>query len=207
MKAVLVLNGEPPEMDRLREWAADMPVYAADGGARICLEAGVRPEWVVGDFDSVLAEDLPDDWELRHLEDQDSTDFEKLLRCLPDGLDDVVVLGAFGKRLDHMLTNLLIASALPPGFGIRFEHRAEELWRVTPERPWSGSPREGSTLSLLPMSKVRGVTTEGLFWNLNRDDMNAELKLGQSNRVTGPVSVRVEDGSLFLWRSISKENR
>lgn len=204
MRAALVLNGEPPAPGWLRSVGEDFPVYAADGGAKGCLDAGVTPVKVVGDFDSVEPGTLPADWAVERRADQNSTDFEKVLHALPPEVDEVLVAGGFGRRLDHLLTNLLIAAALPARMGVRFEDGRQCLWRVTPERPWEGGElRVGSTLSILPLSGARGVCTEGLCWNLHEAEMGIGRQLGQSNRVEGPVSVRVEEGNLFLWAEMS----
>lgn len=203
MNAVLVLNGDPPDPGRLRELAARWPVYAADGGALACSAAGVRPELVAGDFDSVDPDSLPETWTLRRTPDQALTDFEKLLRCLPGEVDDLTVLGGLGKRLDHLITNLLAAAALPAGVAVRFEDRGQELIRVTPKRPLEFAPRAEIPLSLLPIAAATGVTTTGLRWNLDDADMGPGVGLGQSNRVVGPVRVGIRGGTLFVWNQRS----
>lgn len=199
MSVVLLLNGEPPAPDWLRTLAASRPVYAADGGARACRAAGIAPVKVVGDFDSVSPDDLPPEWDVERVGDQNSTDFEKVVRALPAGVDDVWVVGGFGKRLDHLVTNLLIATALPESWALRFADAEQTLWRVTPACPWTAKPAAGTTLSLLPICRSRGVSTEGLQWNLHDAEMGPGMQLGQSNKVTGPVSVRVEAGNVFIW--------
>ena len=54
MRAAIFLNGVPDPPDLLRSVAgrADL-VVAADGGARYALDAGVVPDIVVGDMDSL----------------------------------------------------------------------------------------------------------------------------------------------------------
>lgn len=199
-KAILVLNGSPPLPERLRELAAAFPVYAADGGAWICMEAGVRPEWVAGDLDSSVREQVPKDWEIRHYPEQTRTDFQKVLADLPPEVERLLILGGLGLRTDHLLTNLMIAAALPAGLRICFENGAEQLIRVTPERPFAESPAVGETLSLIPMPEAEGVTTQGLRWNLQEAVLKVGGQLGQSNEVTGPVEIRVAGGCLFVWR-------
>jgi thiamine pyrophosphokinase len=198
MKAVLVLNGEAPRPERLRALAEEAPVYAADGGSRICVKSGVRPEWVMGDGDS-MGECLPKGWVFRSAPDQNATDFQKVLQALPPEVDTICVLGGCGGRLDHAWTNLLIASSLPIDVRIWFEHGDERLCRVTSSCPWRGAPAIGRDLSLLPVGRVEGVNTQGLQWNLQEEVLAPDGLLGQSNRVIGAVSVEVSAGSLFVW--------
>jgi thiamine pyrophosphokinase len=199
MTAVLVLNGAAPSAARLRELADLYPVYAADGGGKICAEVSVKPQWVVGDFDSVSPRDLPDDWTCRPNPDQDSTDFEKLLNSLPEDVDDLLILAAFGDRLDHLLTNLLIVSALPPQLRVRLEGEGQSLFRVSSAHAFEQDLPPASTLSLLPFPSAQGVSTQGLRWNLDNATLAAGLQLGQSNQVVGHVHVRLREGCLFVW--------
>ena len=67
------------------------------------LELDIRPDEVVGDFDS-LSEEAKTFYKgvkFSRSEDQDSTDLEKALRSID--LPVVIVLGAFGGRIDHTL--------------------------------------------------------------------------------------------------------
>ena len=199
MKAVLVLNGEPPALSRLRSLASRYPVYAADGGAQVCLQAGIRPEWVVGDFDSQGKKDLPGEWELCEYPEQDRTDFEKLLSTLPDEICELQVLGGLGRRLDHLITNLLIVCQLPEDLKVIFEAEGQGLYRVTPGCRFDQSVKTGTTLSLLPLQEVAGVSTSGLKWNLENQRMGPGLQLGQSNEVVGEVTIRIGSGNVFVW--------
>ena len=81
-------------------------VVAADGGAKAVLAAGLMPEAVIGDFDSLDAETraalAP---ELLHLvTEQNSTDFEKALARIAAPL--VIGAGFTGARVDHTLAVL-----------------------------------------------------------------------------------------------------
>jgi len=199
MIAVVVLNGEPPQPERLRKLASSFPVYAADGGAEICLQAGVKPQWVAGDLDSAQVSKLPADWEVRHFPEQTRTDFQKVVAELPDVVTDLVVLGGLGRRTDHLLTNLMIAAGFDEHLRISFEREDETLIRVTPQIPFEKTLGEGKTISLLPLSGAKDVQTEGLRWNLQGAEMKVGGQLGQSNEVMGPVSIRISEGCLFVW--------
>ena len=199
MTSVLVLNGEPPTASQLRDLAEWGLVFAADGGARCCLEHGVRPELVVGDFDSLDLTQLPEDWKVIHRPDQNATDFQKVLSILPGEPDELIVLGGLGARLDHTLTNLLIAGSILPRTRIQFVGATDMLIRVTPETPFEAEFDAEQTLSLLPLQQVEGVTTTGLKWNLSDQTMGPGGQLGQSNWVQGPVSIRVTSGWIWIW--------
>ncbi len=198
MKVTVVLNGEPPSPNRLRHLAQGTAVYAADGGAKACVAASVCPERIVGDLDSLTGISVPADWVCEEDTDQNFTDFEKVLRRLPEAMSSLKILGGLGERLDHTWNNLLLAAALPETLPVCFAGERETLWRITPACPCTQVLDEGATVSLLPAGPVHGVCTEGLFWNLDQAALGPGLGLAQSNRCTGPLKVSVTSGILFL---------
>lgn len=205
MKALIVLNGEPPG-EALLAWRAEEADYvvAADGGAAVLIEAGLRPDLVVGDMDSFdpdsFAPPFPPSL-VRREPDQDSTDLEKALHHLPgeEPPEEIILLGATGGRSDHFLTNLLVASAIPEETRVALDADDEFIERVTPARPVRIVGRKGSVVSLLPFATAEGVTTDGLRWELSEARLGPGLLLGQSNEaVKEEVRVSMTGGRLFV---------
>jgi thiamine pyrophosphokinase len=169
------------------------------------MKAGVQPVWVAGDLDSARLQELPEEWQIHRHPEQTRTDFQKVFADLPENVTDILVLGGLGKRTDHQLTNLMIASTFPPELNVVFEHGDELLFRLTPQIPFEADLEMESTLSLLPFPRADGVTTEGLRWNLDQAVMEIGGQLGQSNHVIGPVKVTITSGCLYLWRKALTE--
>jgi len=200
MKAVLVLNGDPPSLSRLKELGREYPVFAADGGATVCMAAGVKPQWVAGDLDSLQLKSLPEGWQILHFPEQDRTDFQKVLGHLPKKFDEYLILGGLGRRTDHFLSNLLIVMALADPIRVIFEGEGQEIHRVTPATPFEKELVIGGKLSLIPLNRSGGVKTCGLKWNLSDTDMGPGLQLGQSNLIEeSSVKIEVSQGCLFVW--------
>ena len=206
MTLIVVLNGEPPSASLLKKWVAQGPLYVADGGSASCLNAGITPRIVVGDFDSMDPESFPSHWERMSLPDQNASDFQKVLSVLPPHPSELVILGGLGRRLDHTLTNLLIAGSVEPGCRLRFIGEREVLIRVTPETPYESDSVAGETVSLLPLQDVGGVTTSGLRWNLNDRNMGPGGQLGQSNETLGAFRVSVRHKWLWVWRRVDDDS-
>lgn len=194
----MVLNGAPPPPGILRELARDTPVYAADGGVSHCLREGVRPVCTRGDFDSLPPTPLPPDWPLVEDTDQNATDFEKVLRNLPDGTGELIVVGGTGNRLDHTHNNLVTAAGLPPAWRVTFVGPDHTLHRATPACPLALDLAPGTLLSPLPLGTVRNVTTTGLRWNLRDATLGPGAGLSQSNVAEGKTTLRLDNGCLYL---------
>lgn len=80
-----------------------------DAGALRLLEAGIQPDFAIGDFDSMSADDLqyvktrvPAEI---HPSMKDEPDTQLALKMVSD-YESILLVGGLGKRLDHTLANL-----------------------------------------------------------------------------------------------------
>ena len=88
-------------------------IVCADAGMRFCHSAGIMPDLILGDFDSVDEESYeyfqtvcPERME-RFPTHKDETDTElALLRAIDAGADAITMIGATGTRLDHVMGNI-----------------------------------------------------------------------------------------------------
>lgn len=158
-------------------------LVAADGGGDAALAAGLMPERVIGDLDSLSAAGRARlAGRIWHVPDQDDTDFDKALDRIAAPF--VLALGFTGGRLDHTLAAL---SAL----GRRPERRAvlwgaEDLAFLVPPRLELDLPA-GSRLSLWPLAPL-GVASRGLVWPTAGLRLDPLGRIGTSNAVAeGPV--------------------
>jgi thiamine pyrophosphokinase len=204
---LLVLAGQPPS-DALITWRIEEADYsiAVDGGYLCFRQAGLAPDTLIGDLDSLSDEENP--WsefpELKvvHLHEQDSTDFEKALNWIQINTNTkkLIILGGLGKRTDHLTTNLLVASVADQSLEITFDDDQEWMRRVTPSCPLSLHGRKGANLSILPLCESSGVTTKGLQWELNSENIGGSKIVGQSNRCKSDlVEIKCETGNFFVF--------
>jgi len=206
VKAVIVADGDHAPADQLQLADADL-IIAADGGAGWLDAVGVSPHRLVGDLDSADPA-LVDQLESagvpleRHPADKDASDLELSLRAAARaGADQIVVLGALGGALDHLLANVLLLDS--DAAGIR-EIRLVHGW--TSARLLAGPARAelhgppGSRVSLLALGPpAEGVTTQGLRWPLVDDRLQAGSSRGLANVVVAvPAGVSLAAGRLLV---------
>jgi thiamine pyrophosphokinase len=109
MRGIAFIGGEGPGeavCGRLAR-AADL-VVAADSGLLAAEKAGIRPDWIVGDMDSLddarRLDAYPPERIIRYPPDKDFTDTELALKLLwEQGCDEVWLSGGGGGRTDHLL--------------------------------------------------------------------------------------------------------
>jgi len=208
MRAIVVAGGSSSAGDNWRQWAAAADlIVGADGGAVRALAWGLPPHVVIGDMDSLTSQEKAElstggPEFIVHPRAKDETDLELALTYVAErGYRDVVVLGALGGRLDHMLANLFLL-ALPQLAGVRVrvvDGRQEAmLVRGGGAVELAGHP--GDLVSLLPIGgDAHGVTTGGLAWPLHRDTLFFGSSRGVSNELAAPEArIEIEDGCLLV---------
>jgi len=205
MRAVIFVNGAFNEPEQVRDLLrADDLIIAVDGGTRHAWEIGADPQLIVGDLDSLTADEQE---RLRAAgvevssfpPRKDQTDLELALhRAVSEGASAIVIVAALGGRLDQMIANLLLLT-LPElrNVDVRVVEGAQEAFLVRDEARIEGQP--GDTVSLIPLrGDATGITSEGLEWALDDAQLRFGATRGVSNVLTAEqASVRVRQGLLF----------
>ena len=200
---LLIGNGQTPEADFLQPLAKQADwVLAADGGADRALAAGVTPDRIIGDLDSVseYAKKCVPPENLIFVANQNNTDLEKALDfLLSRGCTNVTLTGFIGGRLDFTLGNFL--SLVPYARQMELTV-AGPGWRLYPTvTPRRFDCRPGTRVSIIPLKTCLGVTLNGLKYPL----ANARLPFGKtgrtlSNQTTGNTfTVSLKSGFLFVY--------
>ncbi|EYB67795.1 thiamine pyrophosphokinase [Deinococcus phoenicis] len=175
-------------------------VVAADSGARHAAALGVKVDAWVGDFDSSAGLTLNAPREV-HPTAKDETDAELAVRLARErGATRLVFLGAFGGRFDH-------AAALVLG-GVRLAR--EGLQVILHSGDESGHPLlpgadvgldllpPGTTLSVLAVSDLHGLTLTGVRWPLRQADVPLGSGWTVSNEAAGGRVRASLEGGLAL---------
>jgi thiamine pyrophosphokinase len=207
VRAAIFLNGSPESSDLLGRVAgrADLTV-AADGGARYALEAGVVPELVVGDMDS-LGEDLALEVERRgaslerHPVRKDKMDGQlAVLAARERGASAADLLCAVGGGLGALFAvpHILLAAER---IGLRSTVVADRVRMFVVEagyRSVEGEPQD--SISIFPLSgPATGITLEGMEYPLENAILEPGDTLGFHNELIGSeATVSVEEGTLLV---------
>ena len=188
-----ILNDPHQSMALIR---SDDFIVAADGGAIHCLQLGIQPNIVIGDFDSLDRENLSrleaSGVELiRHPARKDYTDLELALEhALHIGASQILILGALGNRWDQTLANLLLpASAEYSTMDIRLVDGQQEIFLVKGGHRTVIQGKPGDILSLIPLyGDANGITTQGLEYALDEGTLKFGSTRGISNVLLGNMA-------------------
>jgi thiamine pyrophosphokinase len=207
VRAAIFLNGSPDSSDLLRRVAgfADL-IVAADGGTHYALEAGVVPDLVVGDMDS-LGEELTLELERlgasleRHPVRKDKMDGQlAVLAARKRGATAADLLCAVGGTLGALFSvpQILLAAER---IGLRSTVVADRGRIFVVEagsRTVQGHPQD--SVSIFPLSGLAtGVTLESMEYPLENASLEPGDTLGFHNELIGTkANVSVEEGALLV---------
>lgn len=208
MKAVVICNGSITDYEYMKKYLREARLLiCADGGARHARAFGVRPDVLLGDFDSI-SEEVLKAYRAEGIEtvtfpsEKDMTDTELAAEyAVSRGCTEITFLAAIGTRMDHSLANIfLLKKLLEKGItGVI----ADEHNEITLIKDEIRLEREDARITLLPLSqRVNGVNTEGLYYTLKDAMLEMGTTWGVSNEFAADkASVTIKDGLLLIMKS------
>jgi thiamine pyrophosphokinase len=190
---LIIVGGGSVDADLLRElYASGGRLVGADGGADVIVAAGLRPEVIVGDFDSLRE---PLSWlgktRLIQLPEQETTDFEKALYSTRAPV--TVCLGMTGGRFDHTLAALDAMARHATKRHIILVDQQDVALGLT--EPFAFEVARGERVSIHPLAQVTFWRSDGLEYPLDAVKLAPGVRTGTSNRaLDGPFSIHPEEG-------------
>ena len=173
-------------------------ILCADGGWKYAQAAHVKPDCVIGDFDSSEAP-VHEKIE-RHPVMKDDTDTMLCAkRALRAGELEFLIVGGFGGRFDHAIANIQTMYYM----ALHGAHTVMDDGITRAEVILNGEAtvlsRKGH-LSLFSLSeKCTGVTIRGARYNLENGELTASFPLGVSNEYEDEqVFIKVKKGCLLI---------
>ena len=178
-----------------------------DRGSLFLIEQGICPDLAVGDFDSVLEEELAlicsqSKEVLQAQPEKDDTDLELAVKAVfarsPQA--QVTIFGAFGGRLDHTLANIFLPSnpeITPYMQQIRLCNAQNEL-RYCPQGRHEIKPVAGMNyLAFMPADDSR-LTIEGARYPLNESNYFFKKVYASNEFIDEPVFLECQSGYVIV---------
>lgn len=217
-KRILILTGGTISLDFAREYLRDQKfdtIIAADSGLKSVDELNLPVDYILGDFDSVPSDTI-DKYRTCVKEEQhiimkeynpmkDETDTQIAIMLATElKADEIVILGATGTRIDHMLANIhLLYIPLKQNINACIIDEHNKIYLINKNKTLIKDKLFGSYLSLLPLTEtVHHVTLEGFKYPLSKRDLHVGESIGISNEVVSrEADILLESGVLIVIES------
>ncbi|MDI6601402.1 MAG: thiamine diphosphokinase [Thermoanaerobacteraceae bacterium] len=191
MKVAILSNGRIENIEFLRPFIEECDLFiCADGGAKYARLLSVKPDILVGDFDS-LDENTFNYFEglgveiIRYPREKDYADTQIAIdKAVELGAEKIVLLGVTGNRLDHTLANInMLYYLYKKGVDAEIVDEYNRLRLLRGENILKG--KVGDTISFIPFfGDVRKIILKGFYYQLDGVIMPKDISLGISNIFT-----------------------
>ncbi|MGI6203931.1 MAG: thiamine diphosphokinase [Anaerovoracaceae bacterium] len=192
-------------------------VVCADSGYISAGRAGLKPDMVIGDYDSLGGEPPEDITHLTFPVHKDYTDTGLCLDwALENGYTDVTIIGGLGGRLDHTISNIQDIAGFTRK-GMRISIRDEFNFATVIDGPGSVTVKadilrdaadpgemkfyeEGPRVGLFSIGdKVSGITSTGVEYPLTDASIDCTFPIGSANPLTeNEVNISIDKGLLLV---------
>ena len=184
MRCVIISGSPDTNVEEIKSLCtSDDFIVCADSGYSFAKKAGLTPNLIIGDFDS-LKEELPQSTEVVKLNThKDDTDTEHcVMECIRRGYKDFLLLGSIGGRTDHTFANIATLAFLSEyNYNGIARNNGEEI-RILKEGSYEMNNKKGLIFSVFPYGcESVNVTYKGAEYMLNNKTLTYNVSRGISN--------------------------
>ncbi len=207
-KTIIISGGEKGGIEYAIKYKAseyeDTCIIACDKGLAYAKEEGIKPDLIIGDFDSYESA-LPTDIPIERLPvEKDDTDTMHAIReAVEKGSDLIIVCCALGGRLDHLMSNIQAARyaaerdvkiiVVGKATILHIIHNDEIILEKYPQY----------SLSVLALSDEAEISVRGTKYEVEREMISADFPLGQSNEWREDTAViKVWSGTVMVMNCL-----
>ncbi len=188
-KAILIL----PKAKCLPHFA-NYDYIAVDGGLKLFENSSIKPQLIIGDFDSYQA--LPIGSNVIQLDPiKDDTDTLAALKYLDlNNYSEIIIYGGLQGRFDHSLANLLLLQTYP-NLVLMDEQNKIRLLQADYELI-----SDYTYFSLFTLTNCELAISDAKY-NIERTLLTLKDTYGVSNEVSDKALIKVYSGSVYLVES------
>lgn len=200
MRAVIICGGDIGNYERAKACIkpGDM-IICADSGYAHAKKMDIRPDVVLGDFDSYKKDDVICDDIKIYPAKKDFTDSEIAADyALKNGADEILLLASTGGRIDHTLANIYLLKTISQrGIFISiFDGESTTYYLNNLNNEFLLKGKKGDLLSLVPFSSVFDITLWGLEYALSNQPLPST---GVSNVfICDEVKIKIGSGEAIV---------
>lgn len=183
-------------------------IIAVDGGLIFADKMNIIPDYIIGDFDTVQSS-LLDKYNtqskiIKYNPIKDNTDSEIAINYACDiNSTEIVIIGATGKRMDHTLANIeILVTPLRKGIEAYIIDEYNKIYLIDNLKIISKNEQYGNYVSLIPLTKVEGLTLKGFKYPLDNYTYDIGISIGISNELEAENGIiKLIDGILIAIES------
>ena len=209
MNFIFILNGEVDQEYDLNFFQNYNYIICVDGGYIHFQKnkLNIKPDYIIGDFDSLGNVDIKNQSNEKTKvilkDNQDETDAEFALKYILkeysskniNKIDFIYSIST--SRFDHAFCNTLLLKQIPENIKARMLTKSQEMFLLRNKVIIEN--KVGKTLSIIPITNVKGLNIKGCKWNLENTDVNFGFVGGISNIIEeNKVEISLKEGECLV---------
>ncbi len=176
-------------------------LIAADGGYEYVKNAGMMPDLLIGDFDSMEKPNVSCEIITLPVEKDDTDIAYAVKEGFRRGYTRFVIYGGLGgKRLSHTIANMqLLEYVAQQGGTAKLVGGTTSLFLLAEGQSHIFEQETGKELSLFSVTPTASVTLQGMKYPVTEATLKRSFPLGVSNRVLeSTATVTVHSGTVLV---------
>jgi len=200
-RCVIVGGADIKDVENIRSYLRDDDFFIfCDSGLKHMEGLNVKPDLIVGDFDSHENPGLNVETIVLPCEKDDTDSFFAAKQGLKRGFDEFLLIGVIGQRIDHTLANISILLMLDK------EHKKAKAvddyseLEIVSDKTVCVEDKYAYFSLLNITGTARNITIKGAKYPLNDGEINVDYQYGVSNEVLPgkTAEITVGEGKLLL---------
>ena len=181
-------------------------IIAVDRGLELLDELNIKPNYIIGDFDSIDKEVLKkyenSNILITYLKaEKDFTDTHEAIKLANKiGSKDITIIGAIGTRVDHSLSNIhILKETLDKNITAKIVNENNEIILINKETTIVKNNKY-KYISLIPFTtKISGISLKGFKYSLDNSEISIGQSIGISNeQIEDEATIKIEEGIAVL---------
>lgn len=214
-KVVIVVGGDQTDVAALvHRYSESHRLIGADRGALTLAELRTHFDAAIGDFDSVTPAEMEEIKKKSHdcrilPAQKDETDTEAAIAYAIEMFspEEIILLGAFGGRLDHLMSNLWLAfhpllKGMAGKISLMDQHNTLRFYM--PGSYVLAKETDKKYLSFIGMTPIEKLTLTGVAYPLNGKDYDYPIALVSNEFEATEMHFSFESGLLAIIQSADK---
>ena len=181
-------------------------IIAADGGLDFLNKIKVKPDLIIGDFDSLESEPVGENIIKFPVRKDDTDSLLAIKKGFELGFKNFILYGFLGGSLDHTIANLQCLSFIADNGGIGYAVGKNET--VTAIKNSKLTFNEKGRFSVFALgNEAKTVSITGAEYEVKSIYLTPSFPIGVGNRFKGDKStIGVDDGTIhIIWEQKNKE--
>ena len=205
----LIVTGGTINENFLKEYVSNNKydnIIAVDKGLNTLNKLQIKPNYIIGDFDSVNTKILQE-YENKNIPstylkpEKDFTDTHMALKkAVEMGSKEIIIIGAIGTRLDHTFANIhILKEALDNDIEAKLVNENNEIMLIK-NKIIINKNNNFKYISIIPLTtEIKEVTLKGFKYQLQDACLEIGESIGVSNeQIENKATIEIKEGIAIL---------